>query len=58
LPGYRGAFSHGSAHWHPDFGLLIDRTWRLLASPATLRRTNIVAGLLLILVGLVIAMVQ
>ena len=36
------------------FALMIDRARRLLASPAALRRTNIVAGLLLIVVGGVI----
>jgi len=36
------------------FALMIDRARRLLASPAALRRTNIVAGLLLIVVGCVI----
>ncbi|TCO73544.1 LysE family translocator [Rhodovulum euryhalinum] len=36
------------------FALFIDRARRILTSPAALRRTNRVAGLLLILVGLVI----
>lgn len=37
-----------------SFGLFIDRAKRLLTSPRALRRTNIVAGVLLIGVGLVI----
>ncbi|MBS8226164.1 LysE family translocator [Vannielia litorea] len=36
------------------FALMIDRARRLLASPRALKRTNIVAGSLLILVGLII----
>lgn len=36
------------------FALMIDRARRLLASPRALRRTNVVAGLLLIFVGFVI----
>lgn len=36
------------------FALMIDRARRLLASPRALRRTNVVAGVLLILVGFVI----
>jgi len=36
------------------FALFIDRVRRLLSSPEALRRTNIAAGILLILVGLVI----
>lgn len=38
-------------------GLFIDRARRLLSSPTALRRTNITAGVLLILVGLVIPFV-
>ena len=37
------------------FALFIDRARRVLTSPTALRRTNIVAGVLLIAVGLVIA---
>lgn len=36
------------------FALMIDRARRLLASPRALRRTNVMAGLLLIFVGFVI----
>ena len=36
------------------FAALIDRARRLLTSPAALRRMNLTAGCLLILVGLVI----
>ncbi len=36
------------------FALFVDRARRLLASPGALRRTNVIAGSLLILVGLVI----
>ncbi len=36
------------------FALFIDRARRLLTSPRALRRTNLTAGLLLVLVGLVI----
>lgn len=39
------------------FALFIDRARRLFASPVALRRTNIVAGSLLVLVGLVIPLV-
>ncbi|GGE54495.1 LysE family translocator [Actibacterium pelagium] len=35
-------------------GIFIDRARRLLSSPSALRRTNIVAGILLVLVGFVI----
>ncbi len=35
-------------------GLMIDRARRILSSPAAIRRTNLVAGSLLVLVGLVI----
>ncbi len=38
------------------FALFIDRARRLLASPIALRRTNRVAGVLLMLVGVVIAL--
>lgn len=38
-------------------GLFIDRARRLLASPAAVRRTNLTAGCLLVLVGLVISVV-
>ena len=36
------------------FALFVDRARRLLTSPKALRRTNLTAGSLLILVGLVI----
>jgi threonine/homoserine/homoserine lactone efflux protein len=38
------------------FALSVDRARRLLASPSALRRTNRVAGALMILVGAVIAL--
>ena len=39
------------------FAAFVDRARRLLTSPAALRRTNITAGCLLIVVGLIIPLV-